>query len=683
MINEKLKKVFYGGDYNPDQWPENVWDEDMRLFQLAGLDVATVGVFSWSRLQPDELTCDFGFLDQILEKLLRNGIHVCLATGTAAHPAWMAKRYPDVLRVDFKGRRRKFGGRHNSCPNSPTYRHFAALMAEKLAERYGDHAGLLVWHINNEYGGTCYCENCERQFRVWLKARYSTLERLNEAWNTAFWGHRFYDWDEVVPPNILSEHMSESDPSRTAFQGISLDYARFNSDSLLACCQMEYEAIRRHCFDVPITTNMMGTYKPLDYFKWAQHLDVISWDSYPSYNTPMSHVALRHDLMRGLRDGQPFMLMEQTPSQQNWQPYNSLKRPGIMRLWSYQALAHGADTILFFQLRRSIGACEKYHGAVIEHAGHENTRVFRECAELGAELQKLGDTLLDTRVRSRVAILFDWDNWWAVEFSSGPSIDLKYGEQIQMYYDALYRQKYAVDLVSVDSDLSRYDLVIAPVLYMVKEGVAQKLETYVQDGGTFITTYFSGLVDENDRVYTGGYPGPLRRLLGIWAEEIDALPPEIQNSIVMKDTIGSLRGQYGCSLLFDLIHCETAEPLAVYGSDFYKGMPVLTKNAYGQGEAYYIASCPDSNFADDLIRTVCGLKGIDPVLDCAPDGLEAAIREKDGRCYLFLLNHSSETADISLHSRTGRELLTGVWIEDSTQIAPHGVQIIELEGKQL
>jgi beta-galactosidase len=295
-----------------------------------------------------------------------------------------------VTRVDFEGRKRKFGGRHNSCQNSPTYRKFSVLLAGKLAERYKDHPGLLIWHVSNEYGGSCYCDNCATGFRVWLQERYDTLDVLNKSWNTRFWGHTFYDWDEIVPPNALSE---EWGTDNTNFQGISLDYRRFMSDSHLECFRNEYDAIKKHTPDIPVTTNLMGTYKELDYFKWAPYLDVISWDNYPSLDTPYSYTAMAHDLMRGLKDGQPFMLMEQTPSQQNWQAYNSLKRPGVMRLWSYQAIAHGADTVLFFQLRRSIGACEKYHGAVIEHVGHEHTRVFRECAELGRELNVLGESL--------------------------------------------------------------------------------------------------------------------------------------------------------------------------------------------------------------------------------------------------------------------------------------------------
>lgn len=593
MISSKLPKIFYGGDYNPEQWDHETHLEDLRMFQLAGIDIATINVFSWALIQPDEVTYRFEELDQLINRLYENGVYICLATSTAAHPAWMAKKYPDVLRVDADGRKRKFGGRHNSCPNSPTYRKYAEKIADKLAERYKDHPAVLVWHISNEYGGECYCDNCEKAFRVYLKERYQTLEQVNKAWNTNFWGHTFYDWDEIVLPSNLSEHWGNNN---STFQGISLDYSRFNSDSMLDCYLLEYNAIKKHIPDSVVTTNLMGFFKQLDYFKWAKYMDIVSWDSYPGLATPVSFTAMAHDLMRGLKDGQPFMLMEQTPSQQNWQPYNSLKRPGVMRLWSYQSVAHGADTIMFFQLRRSIGACEKYHGAVIEHAGHENTRVFREVAELGKELQILGDTTLDASVESKVAIMFDWDNWWAIEKSSGPTVALNYVDQIHKYYAAFFRRNIQVDIVSVDTDMSKYDIVLAPVLYMVKPGFAAKLEKYVEAGGTFLTTFFSGIVNENDLVTTGGYPGELRKLLGIWVEEIDALLPEQKNRIVLKETYGDLQGEYGCGMLCDLLHSEGAEVIAEYGDDFYKGMPVVTRNTFGQGEAWYVASDPDERF---------------------------------------------------------------------------------------
>jgi beta-galactosidase len=672
LINNKLPKIWYGGDYNPEQWDQEIWAEDVRMFKIAGIDVATVNVFSWALNQPDEETYDFTILDQVIDHLYRNGTYVCLATSTGAHPAWMAKKFPDVLRVDFEGRKHKFGGRHNSCPNSPTYRKYSALLADKLAERYKDHPGLLIWHVSNEYGGYCYCDNCADAFQEWLKLRYGTLEALNKAWNTRFWGHTFYDWDEIVPPNALSE---EWGIDNTNFQGISLDYRRFMSASLLDCYRLEYDALKRHTPDIPVTTNLMGTYKELDYFKWAPYLDVISWDNYPSLDTPYSYTAMVHDLMRGLKDGQPFMLMEQTPSQQNWQAYNSLKRPGVMRLWSYQAVAHGADTVLFFQLRRSTGACEKYHGAVIEHVGHEHTRVFRECAELGRELNLLSDALLDSRVEAKVAIVYDWENRWAVELSSGPTVGLQYVDEVHKYYDALYKLNIQVDMVPEDADFSKYDLVIAPVLYMVKPGFASKVESFVKAGGSFLTTFFSGIVNETDLVTLGGYPGELREVLGIWSEEIDALFPDQSNQVVIKAQNGALSGTYSCGLLCDLIHAEGAEVIAEYGQDFYKGMPAVTKNQFGAGQAWYVATSPEPALLQDLLANICSEKGIRSVLD-TPAGVEVSQRSKDGKNFLFLLNHNAEEAVVDIAVENVEDLLTGEKLSGTIKIGAKGVRIL-------
>ncbi|SEK19755.1 beta-galactosidase [Paenibacillus sp. OK003] len=675
MINSKLPKMFYGGDYNPEQWDHETHLEDLRMFQLAGIDIATINVFSWALIQPDEVTYHFEGLDQLINSLYESGVYICLATSTAAHPAWMAKKYPDVLRVDADGRKRKFGGRHNSCPNSPTYRKYSEKIADKLAERYKDHPAVLVWHISNEYGGDCYCDNCEKAFRVYLKERYQTLEQLNKAWNTNFWGHTFYDWDEIVLPSNLSEHWGNNN---STFQGISLDYSRFNSDSMLDCYRLEYDAIKKHIPDSVVTTNLMGFFKQLDYFKWAKYMDIVSWDSYPGLATPVSFTAMAHDLMRGLKDGQPFMLMEQTPSQQNWQPYNSLKRPGVMRLWSYQSVAHGADTIMFFQLRRSVGACEKYHGAVIEHVGHEHTRVFREVAELGKELQLLGDKTLDAAVDAKVAIVFDWENWWAIEKSSGPTVALNYVDQIHKYYAAFFRRNIQVDIVSVDTDISKYDIVLAPVLYMVKPGFAAKLEKFVEAGGTFLTTFFSGIVNESDIVTTGGYPGELRKLLGIWVEEIDALLPEQKNRMVMKEAYGDLKGDYGCGMLCDLLHSEGADIIAEYGDDFYKGMPVVTRNTFGQGEAWYVASDPEDRFLDGLLGQLAAAKHIASLLD-TPEGVEVTSRTKDGQQYLFVMNHNATAQSYDLGKAEAHDLLTDRSLSGTIEIEGRGVQLLEMK----
>ncbi|GAB6927275.1 beta-galactosidase [Paenibacillus sp. JCM 10914] len=673
MINERLPKIWYGGDYNPEQWDQATMEEDIRMFELAGIDVVTLNVFSWARSQRNEETYDFQWLDRIMDRMAAEQIQVCLATSTGAHPAWMAKRYPDILRVDYEGRKRKFGGRHNSCPNSPTYRRFAPIMARKLAERYKDHPSLAIWHVSNEYGGYCYCDNCEQAFRLWLQERYGSLEALNADWNSGFWGHTFYDWDEIVVPNALSE---EFGGNRTFFQGISLDYRRFQSDSLLTCYRLERDELKRITPDIPITTNLMGFYPELDYFEWAKHMDVISWDNYPAIDTPVSFTAMAHNLMRGLKSGQPFMLMEQTPSVQNWSPYNSAKRPGVMRLWSYQAMAHGADTVMFFQLRRSVGACEKFHGALIEHAGHEHTRVFRECATLGQELGTLGDKIVDSRSRARVAVIYDWENRWALDLSSGPSKALNYVDELHKYYDALFQMNIQTDIIGVEEDLDKYDIVIAPVMYMVKPGFAKRVERFVSEGGTFLTTFFSGIVNEHDLVTLGGYPGELRQLLGIWAEELDALLPGQQNEIVIKQEWGALRGSYSCGILCDVIHGETAEILAEYGSDYYKGTPVLTRNRFGKGQSYYVASSPDAAFLQALLANLCEEQGVKPLLN-TPHGVEVAERVKDGRSYLFVMNHNAEAMTFDAGSANRIEILSGLPISGLTTIPGRDVMIME------
>jgi beta-galactosidase len=676
MISTKISKMIFGGDYNPEQYDRETMYEDMRMFKKAKIDFVRVNIFAWATSQKDEVSYDFQWLDEVIDTLYENGIQVGIGTGTAAHPAWLAKKYPDVLRTEFDGKKRKFGGRHNSCPNSLSYRKYASLFVEKLVDRFKDHPAVLLWNISNEWGGACYCQNCEKEFRVWLKKRYLTLEQLNRAWNTKFWGHTFYDWDEIVAPNLLSEHFGERE---TMFQGISLDYARFNSDSMLECHKMEYEIIKRAKPDTIVTTNIMGAYKPLDYQKWTPYMDVIAWDNYPSIDTPVSYTAMMHDLMRGLKNGEPFMLMEQTPSQQNWQPYNSLKRPGVMRLWSYQAVAHGSDTVLFFQMRRSRGACEKFHGAVIEHAGHENTRVFREVTELGEELVQLSDSLLDSRIHSKAAIVFDWDNWWAVEYSSGPSKALKYLDEVHKYYQALFEQNIQVDMVSIETDLNQYEVVIAPLLYMVKPGYANKIEEFVQNGGTFLTTFFSGIVGETDLVTLGGYPGELRNVLGIWSEEIDALAPEHTNNMVMEKEFSNLKGTYTCNLLFDLIHSEGADVIATYGEDFYKGRPVVTMNKFGKGQAWYVASSPDHAFLAGLIKGVAEEKGINDEVAVKNPGVEITKRIKGDKTFIFVLNHNKESVHVELPAVKGVNLLTQKNVLESIDLNAFDVAIIELE----
>ncbi len=638
MINsDKINKIVYGGDYNPEQWTEDIWLMDMKLFKLAGIDIVTLNVFSWAALQKSDYEYDFSTLDKIVDMVTKNDLKICFATSTGAHPAWMAKKYPEILRVNFEGKKHKFGGRHNSCPNSKIYRKFSSKLASLLSERYGKNENIVGWHISNEFGGECYCENCEEAFRQWLKEKYKTIENVNKAWNTSFWGHTFYEFDEIVLPNLLSEHFAKD---RTMFQGITLDYKRFNSDSLLECYKLEKEAIQKHS-NIPITTNLMGAYKELDYFKWAKEMDFVSWDAYPSYNFTYSEIAFPHTLQRGLKDGKPFILMEQTPSSTNWQQINSVKRPNVMRLLSYQAVAHGSDGVMFFQLRRSIGACEKYHGAVIDHVGHENTRVFREVATLGKELKKLENKTLNSKVNAKVGIIFDWNNWWAFESSAGPSYRVKYLEEILSYYKALHTNNIPVDMISIDTDFEKYDLVIAPTLYMVKKSYDEKIRKYVKDGGKFLTTFLSGHVDENDLVQIGGYPYVIRDVMGIWVEEVDDLPENVTNSFKYKDNT------YTTEIIGEVIHLEGAEAISTFEKDYYKGHPSVTVNSFGKGEAYYIGAKCGDDFYEKIILDLCQEFNIKKVMS-TPYGVEACIRENDENKILFILNHNDKTEEITL-----------------------------------
>lgn len=674
--SKKVQKMLYGGDYNPEQWPEEIWEEDMRLFHKAHIDVVTLNVFSWAALQPDESTYDFSKLDKIMKLVKDHGLKVCMATSTAAHPAWMARKYPDILRVEHNGMKRKFGARHNSCPNSPSYRKYAAALVEKIADRYKDYDNIVAWHISNEFGGWCYCENCEKAFRVWLQKKYGTLDELNRVWNTSFWSHTMYDWDDVAACNMLSEEFLWDGEIRTNFQGISLDYSRFNSDSMLECFNLEKDILKRITPDIPVTTNLMGAYKPLDYQKWAHSMDFVSWDNYPAYDAVPGDAAMSHDLMRGLKQGKPFALMEQTPGVSNWHIYCKLKRPGVMRLWSYEAVAHGADTVMFFQMRRSMGACEKYHSGVIEHVGTEETRVFREITALGEELTKIRDATLGARAKSDVAIVFDWDNWWAAEYSAGPSKLINYHNEVSRYYKAFFRKNISVDFVSVEDDLSSYKLVVAPMLYMCKEGFDEKVRRYVQQGGHFLTTYFSGYVEDHDLVMLGGYPGKLRDILGIWVEESDALPPEENNSFVYD-------GQtYPAGVLCDLMHLRGAKAVSSYESDFYAGMPVLTVNEFGNGKAYYVGTRSDEAFYDKYLGDICKELDIHAVAE-VPEGIEATVRYNEKGAFLFLLNHSEEEKKIVL-TKAGTDLITGSSYGENEAITlqKYDVAIIQRKGEE-
>ncbi len=673
MSLPSASKIAFGGDYNPEQWPAEVWEQDYRLFDQAGIDTVTLGVFTWALTQPAPDVYDFTTLDRIVARA--EGRRICLATGTGAHPPWLARQFPEVTRVDFEGRRHRYGQRHNSCPSSPVFRRLSAEVARRIAHRYAGDPAVIAWHVGNEYGGACYCERCAAGFRDWLHARYGSLEELNAAWYTTFWSHRFGDWAEIEPPSALTEHWRG--PDHTAFPGITLDYLRFMSDAMLTNFRDEKAAIRESS-GLPVTTNFMGMYRPIDYHRWAPHLDFASWDNYPPDDTSPARMALTHDLMRGLKDGQPFWLMEQTPSVTACRDVNPLKRPGLMRLWSWQAVAHGADAVLFFQMRASRGACEKYHGAVIGHAGRGDTRVFREIAALGAELGRLGGAVLGARTPARVALLFDWDSWWALELSDGPSRLVRYQDVVLAYHRALWDAGVDVDAVPVTADLSGYDVVLAPALHMVKGDLSKRLEEVADRGGSVLATFLSGRVDGNDNAFLMDMPGPLGDLMGIRIDEWDAREPSFVNPVRLgADRVVESR------LVFEIVLPQGADVIGTYQDDFYAGTPAVTRNSFGAGHGWYVAAGLDQAGVSWVVRQVLDRHGLAGPYADVPD-LETATRvTPDGTRVLFLLNHRADPVEVPA-CVDGVELLCGDRVTEGTPISlpARGVMLVRAGGAQ-
>jgi beta-galactosidase len=678
-INPRFPHFIHGGDYNPDQWPEEIWQEDMRLMKLANCNTMSTAIFAWTRLEPEEGKFDFSWLDKIMDMLVENNGYAVLATPTGARPAWMSAKYPEVLRVTADRRRILHGVRHNHCMTSPVYREKAQTINRALAERYKDHPALLVWHISNEYGGECHCDLCQQSFRKWLRARYDNdLDKLNRAWWTAFWSHTYTEWEQIESPSPIGEMY---------LHGLALDWKRYTTDQTIDFYRCEIEPLRELTPDVPITTNFMGLYPGLNYPRFAKEVDVISWDSYPVWHTVgedwrlAAHISFVHDQNRTMKGGKPFMLMESTPSNTNWQPIPKLKRPGMHMLSSLQAVAHGSDTVQYFQWRKSRGSSEKFHGAVVDHVGHENTRVFRDVAELGAVLQKL-DPVIGTTVKPEVAIIYDWENRWAIEDMQGLGRPERrnYAETCISHYLPFWTRGIPVDIIPEWADFSAYKLVVAPMLYMLQPGVADRLKQFVSDGGTLVTTYWSGIVDENDLNFLGGWPGDgLREVLGIWDEETDTVTPEERNAVQL--TSGNelgMSGSYEARDYFALIHAESARVLATYGKDFYAGRPALTVNDYGQGKAYYMASRNDDKFLNDFYGKIASNIDVLRALPVdLPQGVTAQLRTDGENKFIFVMNFNPEPTAVSLDGANYQSLVSGESVSGKLELPAYGVDVLK------
>lgn len=645
-MNFKTEKLLHGGDYNPEQWLDrpDILEKDIEMLLEAGCNTVSLGIFSWSTLEPEEGVFNFEWLEEIIDKLYKRGISTILATPSGARPKWMADKYPEVLRVDETRHRNLFGFRHNHCYTSPVYREKVSIINKKLSERFGKHPGVILWHLSNEYGGECHCPLCQNAFQNWLKDKYETIENLNKAWCTTFWSHTYQSFEQIESPSKRGE---------TQLHALNLDWRRFVTHQTADFIRHEIKAVREGGSSLPVTANLMYYFWDIDYFKIAKELDIVSWDTYPTWHKEDSmeiayNNGMCHDLMRSLK-GKPYFQMESCPTSTNWQSVSKLKKPGVLFSQSLQAIAHGGEGAMYFQVRQSRGASEKFHGAMIDHYGGNDTRVFKEVAKTGQALKGISE-LAGTEVVSKAAILYDWDSQWAMEDSQGPRNKGLYHREAQLkVYKAFRKQGLNVDLVEEESNLDAYEILAIPMGYMFKEGFAEKVRAFVEKGGSLILTYWSGIADDTDRCWLEGTPHGLIDVMGLRSAEIDGLYDWEENSFVpVEGNELGLTRSYTCKHLCELADLKGAKALMTYGADFYAGYPAVTKNSYGKGTAWYVAADVEDAFYVDFVKGIMKLQGIEGALKDIPEGLEVTTRENEKVCYYIYQNFGKEAVKLPL-----------------------------------
>ena len=665
-INEKLKVFWHGGDYNPDQWldyPE-VLEKDIEFMKKSGCNAMSVGIFAWSKLEPEEGVFDFEWLDKIIDNLYANGVYTVLATPSGAMPAWMAEKYPEIRRVSEDGIRARYGVRHNNCFSSPVYREKVRIMNTKLAERYSNHPGILLWHISNEYNvEDCHCELCKANFRKYLKNKYGTIDNLNNKWWNGFWSHNLQHFGQIDPPGGHGEY--SSNPLR-------IEWHRFKNELLCDFVQNEIDALKAVDPDIPVNTNFMEFWE-IDYNKLAQRLDVVSWDNYPYWHITeqqiASKTAMYHSLFNSFKKDRPFMMMESSPSATNWQPVCKLRRPGMHLLSSIQAVAHGSDTVQYFQWRKSRGQNEQFHGAVVGHDNSEDTRVFRDVTSVGQTLKNI-EQVCGSLTKNEVAILFDYDSFWSlrIAFAYLNEVENKgFLDILKKNYSALWDLNIGADFVFENDDFSAYKAIVVPMLFMVKSEIKTKLEKYVENGGVVVITFCSGAIDEDGLAFFGEDCYPFRKLLGVKAEETDSLYADQFNVISM------LGGEYKTGRYCELAYLEGAQVIGEYTKDFYAGMPAVTVNNFGKGKAYYIAADLELEGYKALYKDwFGGIISPDKLVD-TPKNVSVTFRYSDDAIYVFVMNFNGEASHVELPFEY--EVLSGEL--GGGNIAPYGVAVLK------
>lgn len=663
--------IAFGGDYNPEQWPEETWPQDVALMHEAGVTVVTVGVFAWAKLCPQKGVWDDGWLRRVLDLLHAGGIAVDLATATASPPPWLVRAHPQIRPVDAAGTRLEIGSRQTWCPSSPMFREHSLALVRELAGRFGNHPAVVMWHVSNELGnhnGQCFCDVSAAHFRQWLRARYGDIESLNSSWGTAFWSQHYSSFDEIGPPAATTAFVNP---------GQQLDWRRFSSDALLEQYLAEKTVLQELSPSIPVTTNFLVATGPgeigpgdCDYAAWAPHQDIVSNDHYligvgTGEQAPRLHLEFSADLTRGLAGGAPWWLMEHSTSAVNWQPVNRAKVPGEMERNSLAHLARGADAICFFQFRQSVVGAEKYHSAMLPHAGPESRR-WREVCALGDLLARLGE-VAGSAVPAQAAVLVDWDSAWACQREAHPSQLVQPFHAAMAAHRAITGSGVSCDVVPVGADLTGYRMVVVPAVVLLSDDDAQHLRVITEAGTHVVVTYFSGIADRSDRIVTGGYPGQLRDLLGVRTQEFFPLGP--QHSMLWDD--GTRSGVWA----EDTAVQPGTQVLARYADGPTLGAAALTRREVGAGAAWYLSTQPDSAGLAAVLGRVISASGVSPVATWEPASrdIDVVRRAAPGASWLFALNHGEQAVAIPA---SGQDLVAGNRVDGYLHLPGGGYAVV-------
>jgi beta-galactosidase len=684
--------MYFGVDYYPEHWiypyagtreePESCWKTDAELMMGAGINVVRMGEFTWGLCEPEEGKYNFDWLKRAMDVMGKAGIKVVLGTPTAAPPVWLAKKYPEILPLDEKGVRFHSGTRRACCLNSDVYWKLSQKLVRAMASALGKHPQLIAWQIDNGLGGhnteCSYNEETQRDWHAWLEAKYETIERLNECLGTAHWCQFYSDWNQVPMPMHAPTHHNPA---------LMMDWMRFNSDTIVAFVRMQADILRELSPNRPVTSNLRALRRKFDHFDVADVLDFVSIDSNATVKSNSSELASELDMLRSLKktgirtpDGDTgFWVIEQKAGHVNWQDVNSLLRPEVVRLFTYQCISRGACGVLYFRWRQPRMGTEKFYGAVLPHNGRKDTRTYREIAQIGEEIKFLAPTLKDTHVVADVCILYSHESDWSTQYGPQPTRHFNLREHVQLFYNGLHHRNIPVDFARPTEDLSKYKLVIAPSLQLLAGGEADLLKLYVQNGGTLVSTFNTGLVDEHHLAPDGCYPHDLTDLFGLEVTEFDPIPPDQENHMVLKGAFPTSH-MHMARLWCDIIEPKGCQILATFAKDFYAGRAAMTMNNFGLGRAIYIGTMSHQPFYEDLMVWLRQLCNIQPLLK-VPDTVEVSMRQKDHTRVFFLLNHQSSPVRIQFY-KPMHDFLTNSTVAGNFELPPHGVLVLDEHPKK-